>query len=119
MRSSQKLPMRYPVMQRSSKKSVAKTRRDELHDDGVHWRGQDGSRIERADLSNCATDMYPTPTVRQDLDKRAADKELLEKSMRDTSRVPQKSLDILRAPSGQKGWADFFAAWRCWQAEQA
>ena len=73
--------------------SVAKTRdmscmrMDSLRirDDGMRWRGQDGSRRERwADLSDCATDMDPTPTVHQDLDQSAAEKELLEKTLRDT-----------------------------------
>ena len=101
-------------------KSLRKRVGTELHDGGIRRQEHDGSRRERwADLSDRTTDTGSTSTWHQDLDNDAAEQELLEKIMRDTLRVPQRYVETLRDESGQKGWAEHFAAWQCWMAEQA
>ena len=44
---------------------------------------------------------------------------LLEKFMRDTLRVLQRYIEILRAEPDQKGGAEHLAVWWCSLAEQA
>ena len=70
-------------------------------------------------VSVCTTDTGSKSTVHQDLDNDAGEQVLLEKFMRDTLRVLQRYIEILRAEPDQKGRAEHLAAWRCWLAEQA
>ena len=74
---------------------------------GQQW--HDDSRKERwADLSDCTTDAGS----HSDLDKDAAEQELIEKMRDSWPRMLQEVLEAPHAEPGQKRWTALVAAWR-------
>ena len=72
-----------------------------------------------ADLSDGAADVGSASTEHQNLDREAAEQELLEKTQDTWPHMPREIFETLHAEPGQETWTALVTAWRCWIAEQA